>query len=99
MYGIDIVPEAVEELREVPAFYRRILEKLIEAKLPLEPGRPSQNCKRLDPLVTQFIHEPPLWELRAGEWRIFYDIDEERKKVTVRAVRKKPKGKKTEDIV
>lgn len=99
MYHVDIVPEAVEELIEVPVFYRRVLEKLIESKLALEPGRVSRNCKKLDPLVTEFVHEPPLWELRTGEWRAFYDIDEEGKRVTIRAIRKKPKSKRTEDIV
>jgi mRNA-degrading endonuclease RelE of RelBE toxin-antitoxin system len=99
MYQVEIVSEAVGELAGVPVFHRRLLEKLIESKLPFEPGKASRNCKRLEPLVTQFVHEPPLWELRCGEWRIFYDIDDEGKKVTVRAVREKPKGKKTEDIV
>jgi mRNA-degrading endonuclease RelE of RelBE toxin-antitoxin system len=99
MYQVDIVPEAVEELLEAPVFYRRVLEKLIESKLAGEPGRASRNCKKLDPLVTTFIHEPPLWEVRVGEWRIFYDIDEEVRRVTIRAIRKKPKGKRTEDIV
>jgi mRNA-degrading endonuclease RelE of RelBE toxin-antitoxin system len=99
MYQVDIVSEALEELLEVPIFHRRILQKAIESKLPNEPGKASRNCKKLEPLVTQFAYDPPLWELRAGDWRIFYDLDEEDRRVTVRAIRKKPKGKRTEEIV
>lgn len=99
MFRVLIVPEALDELNQVPAFYRRIFEKLIESKLAHEPQRTSKNCKILEPLVTGFIYDPPLWELRAGDWRIFYDVNVEEKTVVVRAVRKKPKGKRTEEIV
>lgn len=37
--------------------------------------------------------------MRVGDWLVFYDIDEEGKRVTVRAVRKKPKGKRTGEIL
>lgn len=99
MYNVEIVPEALEELQRVPVFHRRALEALIETKLHREPMRSSKNCKKLEPLVTGFQHEPPLWELRAGDWRIFYDVDHEESIVVIRAVRLKPKGKTTGDIV
>ena len=31
----------------------------------------------------------PVWQLRVGHWRVFYDVDEDVKSVIVRAVRKK----------
>jgi mRNA-degrading endonuclease RelE of RelBE toxin-antitoxin system len=31
----------------------------------------------------------PVWQLRVGDWRVFYDVDEDAKSVVVRAVRKK----------
>jgi mRNA-degrading endonuclease RelE of RelBE toxin-antitoxin system len=99
MYQIRIVPEAQDELICIPAYYRRTIEDGIESHLRSEPCKSSKNCKKLEPLVAQFAYEPPLWELRIGEWRVFYDVDEEAKKVFIRAVRKKPKGKKTEEIV
>ena len=99
MYRIEIVPEALEELDRVPPFYRRMIEKMVGKRLRQEPDRLSKNCKRLDPLVASFAHEPPLWELRVGEWRVFYDLDEESRLVIVRSIRKKPKGKTTEEIV
>jgi mRNA-degrading endonuclease RelE of RelBE toxin-antitoxin system len=40
-----------------------------------------------------------IWELRVGEYRVFYDISLTESVVYVRAVRRKPRGAKTEDIL
>ena len=40
---------------------------------------------------------PPIWELRVGANRVFYNVDEYQKEVYVRAVREKPPDKRTED--
>ncbi len=42
---------------------------------------------------------PPIWELRVGDWRVFYDVEEKAGKVFVRAVRHKPPHKTTEEIL
>ena len=42
---------------------------------------------------------PPIWELRVGAYRVFYDVDEDLNVVYVRAVREKPPDKRTEDIL
>lgn len=99
MYKIEIVPDALSELRAVPIFYRRIIVPAIESKLPFEPTRVSKNRKCLEGLVAGFEYEPPLWELRVQEWRIFYDVDDEEKKIIIRAVRRKPPEASTEEIV
>lgn len=93
------MPEAVEELRDVPAFYRRIITAAIEKQLPHEPTKKTKNRKCLEGLVAGFENEPPVWELRVQDWRIFYDVDDENKIVTIRAIRHKPRGKTTEEIV
>ncbi len=99
MYRIEIVPGAIEELNSAPIFYRRILITAIERKLPFEPTRANRNRKVLESLVAGFEYDPPLWELRVQEWRIFYDVDEEEKKVIIRAVRRKPHGRTTGEVV
>jgi mRNA-degrading endonuclease RelE of RelBE toxin-antitoxin system len=99
VYRVGIVPEALEELENVPVYYRRAIEDAIERRLSREPCRLSKNCKKLEAVVAKFAYEPPLWQLRIGDWRVFYDVDEENKEVVIRAVRKKPKGKRTEEIV
>jgi mRNA-degrading endonuclease RelE of RelBE toxin-antitoxin system len=48
----------------------------IEVQLPHEPGRETRNRKILVGLVPPWEHVPPVWELRIGEYRVFYDIDE-----------------------
>jgi mRNA-degrading endonuclease RelE of RelBE toxin-antitoxin system len=40
----------------------------------------------------------PVWQLRVGEFRIFYDVDDTRREVIVRAVRRKG-TKSTEEIL
>jgi mRNA-degrading endonuclease RelE of RelBE toxin-antitoxin system len=37
--------------------------------------------------------------VRIGEYRVFYDVDEETSTVTIRAVRSKPPHKTTEEIL
>jgi mRNA-degrading endonuclease RelE of RelBE toxin-antitoxin system len=44
-------------------------------------------------------HLEPVWELRVGEYRVFYDVDEASKLVMVRAVRHKPPHATTEEIL
>lgn len=39
------------------------------------------------------------WELRVGEYRVFYDVQEQARLVTVRAIRLKPPHKTTEEIL
>jgi mRNA-degrading endonuclease RelE of RelBE toxin-antitoxin system len=53
----------------------------------------------LSDLTPSFEHELPVWELRVGEFRVFYDVAEEEKRVHIRAVRRKDTDKRTEDIV
>ena len=50
-------------------------------------------------LIPPWDAVPPIWELRVGEYRVFYDVSEEEKTVYVRAIRKKPQGKRTEEIL
>jgi mRNA-degrading endonuclease RelE of RelBE toxin-antitoxin system len=49
--------------------------------------------------LTNFEAIPPIWELRIGEYRIFYDVDEGEKIVYIRAIRQKNPEQTTKDIV
>jgi mRNA-degrading endonuclease RelE of RelBE toxin-antitoxin system len=49
--------------------------------------------------VPPWTAEPPIWELRVGEYRVFYDVSPEAKVVYVRAVRRKPPHRTTEEIL
>ena len=99
MYKIAIVPDALRELKDAPVFYRRLIMAAVDKQLPHEPAKATRNRKRLEPLVTGFEYDPPLWELRIQDWRIFYDINEEEHVVVIRAIRKKTAGATTGEIV
>lgn len=88
MFTIVYHPEAAEELRAIRAFDRvRILET-IGTQLGSAPAQMEGAKKRLDLGDENFIYQ-----LRVGVFRVFYDVDEESRTVTVRHVRRK--GRRT----
>jgi len=50
-------------------------------------------------LALPWDHQEPVWELRIGEHRVFYDVDEPARRVLVRAIRRKPPQRTTEEIL
>lgn len=99
MYDVRFAKGVEGDLRRIRADYRsRILEG-IEEMLTSDPTVETQNRKRLVNLVPPFEAIPPVWELRIGEYRVFYDVSEEECTVFVRAVRRKPPHRSTEEIL
>lgn len=94
-----VVHELAEgELAELRTFDRRLLLDAMESQLTHQPTLATRNRKRLDELTPSFEHVPPIWELRVGDFRIFYDVDETIRIVNVRAVRRKWPHQTTEQI-
>jgi mRNA-degrading endonuclease RelE of RelBE toxin-antitoxin system len=83
----------------VRPFERRRILEAIETQLGDLPTSESRNRKQLRGLVPPFEAVPPVWELRVGDYRIFYDVDEETHRVYVRAIRRKPPHKRTEEVL
>lgn len=50
-------------------------------------------------LAPPWEHVEPVWELRIGEYRVFYDVDQAGATVAIRAIRHKPPHKTTEEIL
>lgn len=98
-FSIQITDIAYDELRTIKSFYRRQIVDAIDEQLAHEPTTETKNRKILMGIRPDFEHEPPVWELRVGQYRVYYDINEEAKAVLVRAVRQKPPHKTTEQIV
>ena len=89
----------LKDLSKFPAYHRiRILSEF-ERQLTHEPTSPTWNRKLLINLVPPWEAEPPIWELRIEDFRVFYDVSEEEKTVFVRAVRRKAAGQLMEDIL
>ena len=99
MYVIEFSEETLDELASVRAFEQERILEAIESQLCHQPTAETRNRKMLEGLAPSFEAVPPLWELRVGEYRIFYDVDEDEKKVYVRAIRRKPPHKTTEEIL
>jgi mRNA-degrading endonuclease RelE of RelBE toxin-antitoxin system len=99
MFVIEYAEGVVEDLKALPASKRkRVLDKMDEQLLH-EPTVETRNKKVIEGLEPPWEHEEPIWELRVGEFRVFYDVDEEAGRVVVRAIRHKPPHKTTEEIL
>ena len=90
------VPDDLADLRTFER--KRILDE-IDKQLTYQATRVSKHRKPLVGLIPPWEHVEPVWELRVGEYRVFYDVDEENSAVTIRAVRHKPPHKTTEEIL
>jgi mRNA-degrading endonuclease RelE of RelBE toxin-antitoxin system len=79
-YAIEFSEDAERHLRSLDARDRRTVLDAIEEQLIHEPTVPTRHRKPL--------RENPLaaWELRVGEFRVFYGIDDEQVMVIVIAV-------------
>lgn len=98
MFAILYEEAAEEYLRTLRAFEaRRILDE-VDAQLSRAPMKPTRRRKLLEGLVPPWDSACPVWQLRVGDFRVFYDVDEARREVIVRAIRRKG-TKSTEEIL
>lgn len=99
MYRLEYAEGVADDLKPLRAGDRnRILDK-IDQQLKDSPTQQTRNKKPLVGLKPPWEHEEPIWELRVGKYRVFYDVDEAGQQVVVRAVREKPPHRTTEDIL
>lgn len=99
MYEIRFAEDVEEDLARIPVYYRKQITDAMEARLAHTPNTPTRNRKLLSNLAPPWEAVQPVWELTVGNYRVFYDVSAEEAVVYVRAVRKKPRGRKTEDIL
>jgi mRNA-degrading endonuclease RelE of RelBE toxin-antitoxin system len=98
-FEIEIRPLAKAALDALRSFDRKRVMAAIEKQLRYEPCSVSRNRKPLFGASADFYFDPPLWELRIGEYRALYDVNDTARKVRVRAVRYKPPGMTTEEVL
>jgi len=68
-YRVVLAPQAVEDLRRLPAATRATVKDALEVHLRHEPAKTSRSrIKRLRGLSR------PQYRLRVGETRVFYDV-------------------------
>src|SRR5690349_16377386 len=98
MFTVLYEEAAEKELHALRPFEaRRILDE-VDMQLAKEPMKPTRRRKLLEGLVPPWNSVRPVWQLRVGEFRVFYDVDTERREVIVRAIRRK-ETKNTEEIL
>jgi mRNA-degrading endonuclease RelE of RelBE toxin-antitoxin system len=98
-FEIIVHESAAREIEAFRAFdQRRIVHDMAE-QLGDQPTLVTRRRKCLGTLVATFEHEPPIWQLRVGDFRIFYDVDDELQLVHIRAVRRKETDQTTGDVL
>jgi mRNA-degrading endonuclease RelE of RelBE toxin-antitoxin system len=86
-YEIDFDQEAVDELAALRPFDRVTILDAIEAALRHEPLTPSRHRKPVIP-VDITVEAGITWELRVGDFRVYYDVDPPANVVVIRIVHK-----------
>jgi mRNA-degrading endonuclease RelE of RelBE toxin-antitoxin system len=99
MYVIEYAESVAKDLAHLRASERAQILDRIEAQLRYQPTQQTRNRKVLVGLLPPWDHLEPIWELRMGPYRVFYDVDEAVSVVYVRAIRHKPPHKTTEEIL
>ena len=99
MYKITYSEGVAADLKRIQRNRRSQVLDRIEVQLKEEPVRHSRNRKILIGFVPPWDHQQPVWEVRIGNYRVFYDVHEANETVIVRAVRYKPPHQTTEDIL
>ena len=98
-FRIEYARSVADELVALRAYDRnRILDE-IEEQLTHQANVPTRRRKVLVGLDAPWEHIDPVWELRVGDWRIYYDIDAETSHVVIRAIRQKPPHRTTEETL
>jgi mRNA-degrading endonuclease RelE of RelBE toxin-antitoxin system len=99
VFSINYAQGVIDDLAMMRPFERKQVLDRIDEQLTHQPATETRNRKKLVGLVPPWEHESPVWEIRVGQYRVFYDVDELERRVTVRAVRRKPPHTTTEEIL
>ena len=99
MYGLCLTSDVARDLKRLKRRDQNVILDALDVHLRNQPTRPTRRRKILVNLQYRFPIPRPLWQLRVGVYRVFYDVDEAEKTVTILAVREKPPHKTTEEIL
>jgi mRNA-degrading endonuclease RelE of RelBE toxin-antitoxin system len=99
MYELEYTEGVADDLKDYRAHDRRRILDKIDEQLASNPTEETRNKKILVGLKPPWEHEELVRELRVGKFRVFYDVDEEKQRVIIRAIREKPPHQTTEEIL
>ena len=72
-----------QELGKIRIYDRKVLLDAIEARLSEKPNVETKTRKPLLGLIPPSEAVLPVWQLRVGDYRVFYDVSEQERKVFV----------------
>ncbi len=98
-FEITIVEGAKADIRRLKAADRSLVLHAVKTHLRDRPNVAEGDKKILRGLRPPWTQVSAVWQLTVVPFRVFYDVDEERNEVIVNAVRKKLRGKTTEEIL
>ena len=99
MYRIEYAEGVAGDLASLRPYDRQQILDQLEEQLKYEPTKKTRNRKPLPGLIPPWEYIEPVWELRLGEYRVFYDVEEKPALVKIRAIRHKPPHNTTEGIL
>jgi mRNA-degrading endonuclease RelE of RelBE toxin-antitoxin system len=82
-YIFEYSRDAIEHIRKLPVDRRAAVMDELEERLAHEPTVSARNRKPMDPDKKLYVAP---WELRLGDVRVYYAVEEAPKKVIVVAV-------------
>jgi len=80
MFQIELTPEAIEDLRRLRKYDQEHIIAGVERQLSYQPTERSRNRKLLRP------NRLSEWELRVGDFRVFYDVNDGHAVVKIAAI-------------
>ena len=83
VFAVEFSPRARKHVEALRKRDQQIILDAIAVQLTHEPHRPTKNRKRVED------NQLAPWELRVGNFRVFYDVDQTAELVVIVAVGKK----------
>lgn len=83
MYLLRYAAEVKQHLLFLSAAEKKVLQKAIATQLAYQPNIPTRNRK---PMAPNTLAD---WELRVGELRVYYEVDEDCNLVSILAIGRK----------
>jgi hypothetical protein len=99
-FVIEFSDASDRDMQRLRVFDQRRVAEAIGTQLTQRPNVETRNIKCLGwHMTADFDFIPPLWELRVGNLRVFYEVDEAENIVYVHVVRYKPPGATTAEVL
>jgi mRNA-degrading endonuclease RelE of RelBE toxin-antitoxin system len=79
-YRIAVSRNSLSHLQAFTVKEQRLIRDALTEQLSYEPTTPTRNREEMRPNLLA------IWELRIGDFRVYYDVDEEESIVDIRAI-------------